>query len=81
MEHRRMRGVQTPALSLAEAVLLPALELSYSVGGATVDNLQCSHGAGRAALHHALRAENRKKAPANGRRHDPYRTKSWVTYG
>ena len=60
-----------PALSLAEASMLPAMEPGLPKARAVTM-------ADRAVLTHALQ---RKSAPVSRRRRGSHRTKSWVTYG
>lgn len=75
MEMRMLHSARTPAVSLAEAVLLPALEPVSRAGGAPVDNLRSNR---RGLLAHVMHG---KSAPAARQRRSAQRAKSWVTYG
>lgn len=72
MEMRTVHQAGLPALSLAEAVLLPALEAPGAAAGKPIRR----PGAASALLAHVLR---RKSAPAPWQRRAGHRAKSWVT--
>lgn len=75
MQTRMAPNVRTPAVSLAEAVLLPAQEPVTLTGGGVVDNQRRVR---RGLLAHVMHS---KSAPAARQRRCAQRAKSWVTYG